>query len=100
MNVRCDCAGCVYENQKAGEDPCYRCLHESEYISGGPESHSYPQSKATSTAGGITWAELKGLMVDKFKSRLAAGYTPTWNDAMKVVDELRPNGGQDDDKMV
>ncbi len=44
----------------------------------------------------ITWAELKGLMVDKFKSRLAAGYTPTWNDAMEVVDELRPNGGQDD----
>lgn len=42
----------------------------------------------------ITWAELKGLMVDKFKSRIAAGYTPTWNDAMKVVDELRPNGGQ------
>lgn len=44
----------------------------------------------------ITWAELKGLMVDKFKSRLAAGYTPTWNDAMEVVEELRSNGGQDD----
>lgn len=52
--------------------------------------------RAIPAAAVITWAELKGLMVDKFKSRLAAGYTPTWNDAMEVVEELRPNGGNDD----
>lgn len=77
---------------------CQECPFCKDPIKGGCRVDDF--IKAIPAADVITWAELKGLMVDKFKSRLAAGYTPTWNDAMKVVEELRPNGGQDDDKMV
>lgn len=32
MNLKCDCIRCKYEIQKPTEDPCYRCIHSSEYV--------------------------------------------------------------------
>ena len=73
---------------------CQECPFCDDPIKGGCKVARFID--AIPAAEVITRVELKGLMVNKFKSRLAAGYTPTWNDAMKVVDELRPNGGHDD----
>ena len=46
-SYRSRCSGCMYENQKSDEDPCFRCLNESEYVpkSGGAYS-SYSTTKA------------------------------------------------------
>lgn len=26
------CSGCMYENQRSYQDPCFRCFDESEYV--------------------------------------------------------------------
>lgn len=39
-SYRSHCSGCMYENQRSVEDPCFRCFDESEYVSKSEEAYS------------------------------------------------------------